>query len=292
MTEPRKEKPRVHVRWMIRRDMPEVLAIESKSFEFPWNEEDFLHNLRQRNCIGMVADVDDKVAGYMVYELGKHRLRLDNIAVDPEMRREEIGTQLVEKLAGKLSRQRRNHLQLAVREGNLPAQQFFRECGFWAVNTLPKYYKDADEDAYDMRLKFTTMEQKVVRAIEELERVTGIQWELAQKDDNGMFHRRDLEKIDEDNGVLALRPRLTLKNPRAACAALNRLGGCRAEVGWNHDNPDELMVPVRSIPELQRRYGKDRELAKDFEASAEQVGHASRVLSKRHKLLGGDQRGA
>ena len=26
----------VHIRWMIRRDMPEVLAIEQDSFEFPW----------------------------------------------------------------------------------------------------------------------------------------------------------------------------------------------------------------------------------------------------------------
>ena len=43
---------RVHIRWMIRRDMPEVLAIEHASFEYPWCEEEFLRVLRQRNCIG------------------------------------------------------------------------------------------------------------------------------------------------------------------------------------------------------------------------------------------------
>ena len=26
----------VHIRWMIRRDMPEVLQIERTSFEYPW----------------------------------------------------------------------------------------------------------------------------------------------------------------------------------------------------------------------------------------------------------------
>ena len=36
---------RVHIRWMIRRDMPEVLEIERKSFEFPWFEEDFIRCL-------------------------------------------------------------------------------------------------------------------------------------------------------------------------------------------------------------------------------------------------------
>jgi ribosomal-protein-alanine N-acetyltransferase len=35
---------RVHIRWMIRRDMAEVLDIERGSFEFPWFEEDFIHS--------------------------------------------------------------------------------------------------------------------------------------------------------------------------------------------------------------------------------------------------------
>jgi len=38
------------IRWLIRRDMTEVLEIENASFEYTWNEEDFLHCLRQRNC--------------------------------------------------------------------------------------------------------------------------------------------------------------------------------------------------------------------------------------------------
>ena len=51
-----KQALKAHIRWMIRRDMPEVLAVEGESFEFPWCEEDFLRCLRQRNCIGMVAE--------------------------------------------------------------------------------------------------------------------------------------------------------------------------------------------------------------------------------------------
>src|SRR5690348_2779098 len=45
----------VHIRWMIRRDMPEVMRTERASFEYSWTEDDFLRCLRQRNCIGMVA---------------------------------------------------------------------------------------------------------------------------------------------------------------------------------------------------------------------------------------------
>ena len=71
----------VHIRWMIRRDMPEVLQIEGESFEFPWSEEDFLRCLQQRNCIGMVAEHEENVVGFMIYELHKSRLHLLNFAV-------------------------------------------------------------------------------------------------------------------------------------------------------------------------------------------------------------------
>ena len=57
----------VHIRWMIRRDMPAVLEIEGASFEFPWSEEEFIRCLRQRNCIGMVACRNDEVVGFMIY---------------------------------------------------------------------------------------------------------------------------------------------------------------------------------------------------------------------------------
>ena len=67
-----KEQVRVHIRWMIRRDMPEVLQAEQASFEFPWTEEDFLRCLRQRNCIGMVAEQGEKVVGFMTDSSPRH----------------------------------------------------------------------------------------------------------------------------------------------------------------------------------------------------------------------------
>src|SRR5262245_38588077 len=78
-----KEQLRVHIRWMIRRDMPEVLTTEQQSFEFAWSEEDFLRCLRQRNCIGMVAEQGEKVIGFMIYELHKSKLHIMNFAVHP-----------------------------------------------------------------------------------------------------------------------------------------------------------------------------------------------------------------
>ena len=80
-----KAQVRVHIRWMIRRDMPEVLAIEHASFDFPWCEEEFLRVLRQRNCIGMVAEVGEQVVGFMIYELHKNKLHVLDFATPPRL---------------------------------------------------------------------------------------------------------------------------------------------------------------------------------------------------------------
>lgn len=147
---PTKDRVRVHIRWMIRRDMPEVLRAEQESFDYAWTEDDFLRCLRQRNCIGMVAEHEDRVVGFMIYELHKTKLHVLNFAVAPAWRRVGVGTQMVTKLVGKLSSHRRTKITLAVRESNLAAQLFFRSQAFQATRVLRGYYEDSGEDAYLM----------------------------------------------------------------------------------------------------------------------------------------------
>lgn len=142
-------KVKVHIRWMIRRDMAEVLQIENESFEFPWSEEDFVHSLRQRNCIGMVATHQDRVIGFMVYELHKYRLHVLDFAVGGSFRRKSIGAQMVDKLDCKLTKQRRSRITLEVLDENLSGQLFFRDCGFKATQVLANFYGN-DKDAYAM----------------------------------------------------------------------------------------------------------------------------------------------
>ncbi len=150
----------VSIRWMIRRDYLEVVAIEADSFGFPWREEDFRRCLLRRYCIGMVTTIDDRIVGYMVYELNKKRLHLLNIAVARVFRRLGIGSQMVAKLTGKLSAQRRSRIILEIRETNLPAQLFFRENGFRAVSVLRNYYEETSEDAYLMQYRYRAETKK------------------------------------------------------------------------------------------------------------------------------------
>lgn len=141
----------VHSRWMIRRDLPEVLRIEGACFEHSWDEADFLRNLRQRNVIGMVAEKNGEVVGYAIYETHDKFIRLLNFAVHPDCKRRGVGRQMIEKMKSKLTGLKRSALVAEVRESNLPAQMFFRSQGFQAVRVERQFYEDSGEDAYVFR---------------------------------------------------------------------------------------------------------------------------------------------
>jgi ribosomal-protein-alanine N-acetyltransferase len=138
----------VHIRWIIRTDMPEVLDIERHTFEFPWSEDEFVRVLRELNCIGIVAEENDRVIGYMIYEIHKTRFHVLNFAVAPLHRRMGIGRAMLTKLIGRLSPDRRKRIVLECRESNTAAQLFFRSQGFKAVSILRGFYDDTVEDAY------------------------------------------------------------------------------------------------------------------------------------------------
>ncbi len=163
----------LHIRWMIRRDMPEVLHIEQASFEFPWSEDDFIRCLRQRNCIGMVVEHEERVVGFMIYELHKTRLHILNFCAHPDYRRRGTGTQMVEKLIGKLSHRRRTRIMLEVRETNLSAQLFFRSLGFRAVSVLRDFYEDTTEDAYLMQYRYQPPVSEELMPVNRISRLAG-----------------------------------------------------------------------------------------------------------------------
>lgn len=159
---------KIHVRWMIRRDMPQVIDIERRSFEYPWNEDDYVHCLRHRNCIGMVAEADGAlVVGVFIYVLTATQIRVLNFAVHPEWRRIGVGLRMADKLKGKLQAGRRTRIVLEVRESNIPAQLFFASQGFRAVNVIRNFYHDCplesdriDEDAYVMQYRLPNPQAK------------------------------------------------------------------------------------------------------------------------------------
>jgi ribosomal-protein-alanine N-acetyltransferase len=157
-----------HIRWMINRDMPSVYVIEHHSFEFPWTRDDFWRCLRTRNCIALVAECEEAVAGYVVYEIHRDRLRILNFAVHQDLRRQHVGDTMVRKLIGKLTPLRRNRITLEVRESNLQAQLFWRAMGFRAIGIEHRFYDETNEDAYVFQYQISSTERpdrEIIRSI-------------------------------------------------------------------------------------------------------------------------------
>ena len=153
---------KLHIRWMIRRDMEEVLAMEQANYDPPWCEEDFLSALRQRNCIGMVAESPDdssvgfSVFGAMIYELHTHSLVVSNFCVHPAHRHRGIGTAMVNKLKSKLSSMRRLSVAFVLRESNLSGLMFLKRQGFIATRFIRDRFEKTDgrDEEGGIRMKY------------------------------------------------------------------------------------------------------------------------------------------
>jgi [ribosomal protein S18]-alanine N-acetyltransferase len=122
-----------------------VLDLDGLCFDYPWGEEGFLRRLRRRFCIGHVAEIGDRVVGFMVYERLKPTFRLLRFAVHPEFRRLRVGAQMIDKL---IQYSAGNQIVVPVRETSLGAQLFFRWAGFAVEQVVRGRYPETGEDAY------------------------------------------------------------------------------------------------------------------------------------------------
>ncbi len=153
----------ITIRWMLRKDMPQVEAIENSVFEYPWRHHEFRQSLLRLHCIGLVLQRRDWVFGYMIYENMKCRIDILNFAVHPLVRWSGFGKMMCDKLKAKLSHQRRTRIIADIRDSNLDAQLFFAAMGFQAADVIPFYYDEISDDAYRFRYDLNS----VVEAMKE-----------------------------------------------------------------------------------------------------------------------------
>jgi ribosomal-protein-alanine N-acetyltransferase len=141
-------------RWMLTRDLDAVAAIELKSNEYYISREDLIKLLRRRSVVAMVAvegGEDGQVVGFMIYELMNRRIHLIDIAVHYKYRNQGIGSELIDRLKGKLSHKRRTKITVESRETNLGVQLFLKKNDFVGTEVLRDYFTDTNEDAFVMQ---------------------------------------------------------------------------------------------------------------------------------------------
>lgn len=130
-----------HVRWMIHRDLKDVVAIDVAATCAPWSKDDYKSRLSQRNTVAMVIELPRAgrrkpvVVGSMVYQLHKQHVELERIFIEPEYQLRSFGRQLISELRSRLTRERRTRIRVTVEESNLRLLLFFLAVGFSAVES-------------------------------------------------------------------------------------------------------------------------------------------------------------
>lgn len=142
------------------RDLDDVLAIEQESFLSPWTRGMFEAEL-QGNPFGRFFGAfgngemppSKRLLGYICYWVVFDELRLMNLAVRPDCRRQGIASHLVRHAVEEGVGQGTTRALLEVRAGNLPAQRLYQTFGFRQYGQRRSYYTNPDEDAILMQLQ-------------------------------------------------------------------------------------------------------------------------------------------
>jgi [ribosomal protein S18]-alanine N-acetyltransferase len=134
-------------------DIENVIAIERASFQFPWSTRFFLDELQVACARSILAEVEGRIAGYVLFWLLPDEVDIHNIAVHPDFRRQGIGRLLLEQVVAAARGQERLRVTLDVRFSNAPAQNLYRSFGFVTRGVRKGYYSDNGEDALVMALE-------------------------------------------------------------------------------------------------------------------------------------------
>lgn len=118
---------RPHIRWLIGRDMDEVLGIDQVSHESQhrWSRSEWAEVLKERDTIGLAVSEEDfgRVYGFAVYRLRKPAIEILKLAVHPLFRRQGLANAMLARIESKITqRDGRDSVRMDVEERALPLQ--------------------------------------------------------------------------------------------------------------------------------------------------------------------------
>jgi [ribosomal protein S18]-alanine N-acetyltransferase len=134
------------VRRLTYADLPQVTAIERRSFPTPWSLAMFVLELSKPSGICLAALHEGRLAGYLICSRYDTVWHVMNVSVDPDHRRRGIASTLLNSLLERVG-DPEAHYTLEVRESNAGAIALYDAFGFRSAGVRRRYYQDNGEDA-------------------------------------------------------------------------------------------------------------------------------------------------
>ena len=135
-------------------DLDRVNEIEAASFREPWPGSFFTYLHSRVPELFLVVVDGGEIVGYVIGELKEimfsgvpHRFKMGhilNIAVDTSLRRQGLGTRLIEEIEKRFRERNATRVTLEVRESNTPARSFYQRRGYEETGRVRAYYPDED----------------------------------------------------------------------------------------------------------------------------------------------------
>jgi [ribosomal protein S18]-alanine N-acetyltransferase len=155
-------------------DIPQVVAIDQRSFSLPWSASSYRFELTENHASHFYVALPEGlppvrsflqrlrhlgqrpprlVVGYIGYWLIEDEIHISTIAVHPDWRGQGIGDQLLEVALRQAAEAAAVMVTLEVRTSNTVAQNLYRKYAFEVVGRRKRYYRDNHEDALIMTVE-------------------------------------------------------------------------------------------------------------------------------------------
>ena len=138
------------IRPMIKDDVDAVYIVEENCFVDPWSKESIRKELKNNLAKYLVAQLDNKIVGYVGVWFVVDEGHITNVAVHSDYRGKKIGDKLVKEMVELCKENNIIAMTLEVRASNTVAQNLYRKYGFKMGGIRKEYYSDNEEDAIIM----------------------------------------------------------------------------------------------------------------------------------------------
>jgi ribosomal-protein-alanine N-acetyltransferase len=149
----RRDEAQPRIEPMQERDLPAVLEIERRIYEFPWTLGNFLDSLRAGySC--WVFRGEAGVIGYAIIAVAAGEAHLLNLSIDASHQRQGRGGALLAHVISVVREHRGTMLFLEVRPSNEGGRGLYRKFAFKRIGVRRDYYPAASgrEDAWVLAL--------------------------------------------------------------------------------------------------------------------------------------------
>ena len=136
----------VNIRFCNINDLEALYSIEKSSHPVPWPRAIMQTDLAtgRNNIVYLCAEWQDVICGFSAFSRKRRTLRVMNLAVLPEYRRQGVASQLLLAMEEMAKLWGCKEMALEVRESNYGAQALYARFGFYKARRLGRYYSDGE----------------------------------------------------------------------------------------------------------------------------------------------------